>query len=615
MSTPPVTRSGVPLATEIPLSSGELPPGLADGDRLDVLVVGAGGAGLSAAVFATVAGLSTAVVERSAVVGGTTAYTAGTTWVPGTRHAADVGAGDSREEVARFLDASVGPHAPRALRDAFIDLGPEAVTVMERGSSVAYRARQMHPDYLTQLPGARLSGRALEPRPFDGRRLGERLALVRPPTPEFTAFDGMSLERDDIGHLMGAHPADESRAHLLALRRAYRDALREHGRDTRRTMGNALVAGLLHTLDERRAPVLTRSEVRSVVRVGDGFRVAITIEPAATGADPDLIEITARHLIFATGGFNRHPERRADLLPGHPDEWCPGAPGHTGQAHDLLDGLGGRYGRRAFSHVFYAPVSRRRRADGTWAVFPHFVMDRAKPRMVVVDRNGNRYLNEATSYHLFGAQMVMHDHEDPGSASPSFLITDAEGMRRYGLGMVRPFATERALRGYADEGYLVRADTVAELAGRLGVPAESLERTVLRANETAARGEDPDFHRGANAYQRFNGDPGSETGHPNIGPIDRAPFFAVRIYPGDIGAATGYVTDAAAAVLDDDGERLGGVYAVGNDMQSVMGGTYPAPGITIGPGLVFAYAAVRDIAGAPLPGADSVVPLPGWDAR
>lgn len=619
----------IPLSTEIPLASGELPAGLSTGDRLDVLVVGAGGAGLSAAVFATVAGLSTAIVERSSVVGGTTAFTAGTTWVPGTRHAADVGADDSRDDVSRFLDAAVGPHAPRALRDAFIDLGPEAVAVMERGSSIVYRARQIHPDYLTQLPGARLAGRALEPHPFDGRALGERLALVRPPTPEFTVFGGMSLERDDIGHLLGAHPTDESRAHLLALRRAYRDAVREHGRDTRRTMGNALVAGLLHTLDERAAPVLTRSEVRAVVRDDDGFRVTIAVgiddpetvgsgeiaNAAAAGADPELITITARQVVFATGGFNRHPERRADLLPGHPDEWCPGAPGHTGQAHDLLDGLGGRYGRRAFSHVYYAPVSRRRRADGSWAVFPHFVMDRAKPRMVVVDQHGHRYVNEATSYHLFGAEMVMHDHEDPGTATPSYLITDAEGMRRYGLGVVHPFARQRTLDGFVDEGYLLRADTIAGLAGQLGVPQQALERTVLRANEMAAAGEDPDFHRGSNAYQRFNGDSDAESGHPNLGPIASAPYFAVRLYPGDIGAATGYVTDAAAAVLDASGERIDGIYAVGNDMQSVMGGTYPAPGITIGPGLVFAYAAIRDIAGAPLPGADTVEPLPGWDAR
>src|SRR5699024_9897020 len=134
----------------------------------------------------------------------------------------------------------------------------------------------------------------------------------------------------------------------------------------------------------------------------------------------------------ASGGFNRSPERRARLLPGHDLDWCPGAPGHTGQAHDLIDELGGRYGTAGLAHTYYASLSRRRRSDGSWAVFPHFVMDRAKPHMVVVDQNGHRFLNESTSYHLFGMRMVAHDHEKPGRSVPSFLITDAEGMRRYG---------------------------------------------------------------------------------------------------------------------------------------------------------------------------------------
>jgi len=375
--------------------------------------------------------------------------------------------------------------------------------------------------------------------------------------------------------------------------------------DTRRTMGNALIAALLHTLDQAHAPVLTRSEVTSLQRDGDAWRAVISTEG-------DEISVRAANVVVGSGGFNRHPDRRAALLPGHDIDWCPGAPGHTGQAHDLVEGLGGRYGTAGFSHTFYAPVSRRQREDGTWAVFPHFVMDRAKPHMLVVDQHGRRYLNEATSYHLFGKQMVMHQHEDPGSAAPSYLITDATGMWKYGLGMVRPFARERALRRYMDDGYLTRAETLTQLASALGIPDGQLEATVAHSNASAARGEDPEFHRGLNDYQRFNGDPASETGHPNIAPVEGGPYYAVQLYPGDIGASTGFTTDASAAVLAADGSRLGGLYAVGNDMQSMMGGTYPAPGITIGPGLVFAYAAVRDIVGAALPGASNRVEPKGW---
>ncbi len=598
----------MPLATELPTADGQPPAALHEGDELDVLVIGAGGAGLSAAVFAAIAGMRTAIIERTEHVGGTTAFTAGTTWVPGTTHAEEIGAADSRAEARAFLDAAVGPHSPAALRERFLELGPEAVTVLEAGSHVTYRAREKHPDYLTQLSGSRLSGRALEPHPFDGAQLGERLALVREPLPEFTAFGGMSLERDDIGHLLGAHPEEESRSHLLALRRAYRDSLDAHGRDSRRTMGNALIAGLLGTLDDARVPVLTQSEVTSVSsRSHDGpYRVVIS-EAGRRQA------ITARNIIFASGGFNRSPERRAQLLPGHDLDWCPGAPGHTGQAHDLIDDLGGRYGSAALAHTYYAPVSRRQREDGSWAVFPHFVMDRAKPHMVVVDQDGHRYLNESTSYHLFGMRMVGHDNEIPGRSIPSFLITDAEGMHRYGLGMVHPFQSESRLAGHVESGYLFRGDSIAELAGAIGVPATELQTTIERLNGPASVGEDPDFHRGANDYERFNGDAGSPTGHPNVAPVDGGPYYAVRLFPGDIGASTGYVTDESAAVLTASGEPIDGIYAVGNDMQSVMGGVYPAPGITIGPGLVFAYAAVRDILGRPLPGAEATRTVPGWD--
>lgn len=612
--------SAPPVATSVPTADGESPAQLHDGDTLDVIVVGAGGAGMSAAVFATLAGLRTAIIERTEYVGGTTAFTAGTTWVPGTHHAAEVGAADSRSEAEEFLDASIGEHAPEDLREVFLDLGPEAVAVMENGSQVSYRAHKLHPDYLTQLPGSKLSGRALEPYPFDGRRLGPRLALVRPPLPEFTAFDGMSLERDDIGHLAGAHPKEESRSHLLALRRSFRDALDEYGMDTRRTMGNALVAGLLHTLDEHEVPVLTRSEVSQISPVHNS---TADEAPGSVAGSPELYDVVinqagtdlrvkAHNIIFASGGFNRSPERRAQLLPGHNMEWCPGAPGHTGQAHDLIDHLGGRYGTSALAHTYYAPVSRRQRGDGTWAVFPHFVMDRAKPHMVVVDQDGHRYLNESTSYHLFGMRMVLHNHESPARAMPSFLITDAIGMHKYGLGMVRPFQSEPKLNRHVESGYLVRGSSIAELAGELGIAGESLVKTIARTNESARNGEDPDLHRGGNDYERFNGDSGSETGHPNIAAVDGGPYYAVRLFPGDIGASTGYVTDTTAAVLGAEGSPIPGIYTVGNDMQSMMGGTYPAPGITIGPGLVFAYAAVRDIVGGSLPGAETRQRVDDW---
>jgi succinate dehydrogenase/fumarate reductase flavoprotein subunit len=299
-----------------------------------------------------------------------------------------------------------------------------------------------------------------------------------------------------------------------------------------------------------------------------------------------------RGVVMASGGFNRHPKRRAELLHLPTAEHSPAAPGHTGEVHDLALAAGARYGEGALDSAFWAPVSVRRRADGSTAVFPHLVMDRGKPGMVAVNKAGRRFVNESTSYHLF-VQAMYKAHETVPSI-PAFLITDSEGLRRYGLGMLRPGG--RGLAPFLAEGYLTEAPSLAELAGKLGIDAAGLTETVARLNEYARTGSDPEFGRGTTAYHRVNGDASRGLPNPNLGPIGAPPFYAVRLLPGDIGAATGLVTDEDAQVLGPDDRPIGGLYAVGNDMQSVMGGVYPGPGITIGPAIAFAHAAMRHAA-------------------
>jgi len=294
-------------------------------------------------------------------------------------------------------------------------------------------------------------------------------------------------------------------------------------------------------------------------------------------------------VILATGGFNRHPDKRAAMLPGIDMAWCVGAPGHTGAAHDLAESVGAVYGPRGVSDCFWAPVSLRKRADGSTAVFPHFVFDRAKPGMVTVNQQGDRFLNESTSYHLFGIAMQEANRQVP--CIPAYLITDAQGMRKYGLGMVRP--NGMGLAAALADSYVTQGRTLKELAGKLGIPGDRLEQTISRLNVAAASGEDPDFGRGTTLYQRANGDATWPGPNPSLGPIVHGPFYALRLYPGDIGAATGFRTDGDARALDAAGRAIPGLYAAGNDMHSAMGGTYPGPGITIGPGLVFAYLAAR----------------------
>jgi hypothetical protein len=564
--------------------------------EFDLIVIGAGGGGLSAAVFAAIDGAKVLVVEHTAWVGGTTAWSAGTTWVPGTHHASKVNPYDSLANAENYLNHAVGDQSAASLRAAFLTHGAQAVATIESNSSVKFRPYPKHPDYISDLPGSTLNGRALEPVPFDGRLLGEWFDLLRPPIPEFTVLGGMMVDRTDINHLLAMTQSWTSFKHSAGiLWRHVRDRL-SYPRGTRLVMGNALVARLLHSLSQHpNASLMLNTSVKAFEQDASGRVVGVQLQ----GKCGSCRVFTHQGVVLASGGFNRDPVQRAEKLPGIPAAWCPAAPGHTGQALSLATSLGAQFGtpsdapsrQKPQSPAFWAPVSLRNRPDGTTAVFPHFVMDRAKPGMITVNQAGMRFVNESTSYHLFALGM------QATGAMPAYLIADAKALRQYGLGMVRPGG--RGLGPFLADGYLTEAPTLADLAKRLGIDANGLIHSVTQNNAFASSGVDELFHRGETAYQQNIGDSLAETLNPNLGLIDEAPFYAVKLYPGDIGAAEGLLTNTHAQVLDSQGQPISGLYAVGNDMNSIMGGVYPAPGITIGPGLVFAHIATKHAASNP----------------
>ena len=456
--------------------------GLPDGAAFDLVVIGAGGAGLSAAVYAAIDGAKVLVVEHTEFVGGTTAWSAGTTWVPGTHHSRTVNPSDTLAEAATYMNHAVGAQAPAALREAFLQHGVAAVAKIEAQSSMRYRPYPKHPDYISDLPGATLSGRALEPVPFDGRLLGDLFALLRPPIPEFTVLGGMMVDRTDINHLLAMTQSWASFTHSLRiLLRHLRDRL-SHARGTRLVMGNALVGRLLHSLaSHAHATLALNTSVQTLERDASGRVTALQLRSGSVQC-----RVVARHgVVLASGGFNRDLALRAEKLPGIPAEWCPAAPGHTGEALALARGLGAVQGQGAQSPAFWAPVSLRQRADGSTAVFPHFVMDRAKPGMITVNQAGERFVNESTSYHLFALAM------QAAQAVPAYLIADAKALRRYGMGMVRPGG--QGLAPFLADGYLTQAPTLAALAQQLGISAEGLAASVANNNAFAETGVDTQF--------------------------------------------------------------------------------------------------------------------------
>ncbi len=558
-------------------------------DTVDLVVIGSGGAGFSAALNAAIDGARVLLVERMAHVGGTTALSAATTWVPGTQRGLAVNPDDTPERVATFLNLAVGERSDAKLRQAFIDNGPHAIAKLEANSALQFQVRMLHPDYLSELEGSVLRGRAIEPQPFDGKLLGPNLPLVRNPIPEFTVLGGMMVDRDDIFHLLRLTETWKSFSYSVRIIvRHFLDKLL-HPRSTRLVMGNAMIARMLYSYIQRQGMLVTNTEATQLLQDGN------TIQGVAlqqTLPDGSVVKRTVRSkggVVMASGGFNRHTTRRANMLPGAKEAWCPAGPGHTGKAQDLALQAGGQLGSGGLSHAFWAPVSTRQRADGSTAVFPHFVMDRGKPGMITVDSQGQRYVNESTSYHLFGIAMQARNATTP--SVPSWLVCDAGALKRYGIGMVRPGG--KGLEPFLVDGYLKQGKTLAELAQQLNVPAGKLKATVDRFNTFADNGVDEDFQRGTTDYQRANGDATWHGPNPCLGALRDGPFYAVALYPGDIGAATGLLTDGDARVLNAQGVAIDGLYAAGNDMHSVMGGVYPAPGITIGPGVTFGYLAAK----------------------
>ena len=543
-------------------------------------MLGAGAGGMTAALTAAVLGLRVLLIEKTGVVGGTTARSAGSVWVPNSRHSPP--GEDSFEKALTYLQQAVGNRLDTDRATAFLRAAPEMVDLLEDNTAVRFRAYPYHPDYLATLEGATLRGRVLEPVPFDATVLGPRFRNLRPPLPEFMLFGRMMVDRADIGHLMDATRKISSFRHAIRLLARYgADRLRHH-RGARLVMGNALVGRLYHALLQRNVPLLLSTEVASITL--DGGRVS----GAAVKRGPAPSEIRARAgVVLATGGFSCHPDLRRRLLPASLDDSSPVVESATGDGLRLAERVGGHLAEHD-SNSFWAPVSRRRRADGSMAVFPHFVLDRGKPGALAIDPTGRRFVNEATPYHLFGEALFATLRRFPQGTC--HLICDDAFIEKYGLGMVRP--RRMNLRTAIEEGYVVTANTLDDLAGRLPVQAGVLSATVARHNRFAESGKDEEFGKGEDAYQRNLGDP-AHGPNPCIGPIAKPPLYALGIHPGDIGASAGLACDASARVRDTNGAPIDGLYACGNDMESIMAGRYPGPGITLGPAMTFGFIAAR----------------------
>jgi 3-oxosteroid 1-dehydrogenase len=529
-------------------------------DRVvDVLIAGTGAAGLTAAIAAVDRKRRVLVVESTAKWGGTTSISGGGLWMPANPLMQRAGAGDSVEEALTYMEEvieDVGPASSRERKLAFLGTVPEVFMFLER-HGVRWARSKDYPDYYPDKPGGRI-GRAIEVRPFNVKRLGEWAANSR-------ATEGIPLPvmTDDVwllarawstpsGFVRGARFVGRVIGGLATRKRLFGS-------------GGALASSLMYIVQQQQTHVWLSSPVTEL----------ITDDGAVTGAvvvrDGKPMRIRARQgVILAAGGFARNTEWREKY---HGIAGYSSAPeGDLGTAIDLGARAGGALALMDDAWWGAATVG----PDGQKG----FVLwERSFPFSIVVDSAGNRFTNESASYIDFGHAMLNRDVP----SIPSWLVTDVRHSRRY---LSTSYLTGK--KKWIEAGLLLQAPTIAELAVKMGVDAAQLQATVERFNRFAQTGTDADFGRGQTAYDNYYGDPRVKP-NPNLGALEKGPFSAVRLYPGDLGTKGGLVTDADARVLREDGSVIPGLYAAGNTTASVMGRTYPGAGSTIAPAVVFGY--------------------------
>lgn len=563
-------------------------------ENCDVLVIGSGAGGLATALCAAHRGQEVLVVEKEPVFGGTTARSGGWMWLPGSEVTARAGIEDSAAAARTYLEHEAGAHFDARRVDAFLSAVPKAVDFYERNTRLQFDLGAFFADYHPDAPGGVAGGRSMVARPFDGRELGKEIGRLRPPLQEITFLGMMIGSGKELLHFFNVLRSPVS---AFFVGRLFAKFLRDkalHGRPMRLMNGNALVARLAASCFDKSVPIWTNAPARRLLE-GPGGR----IEGAIVDSREGPVRINARRgVVLAAGGFPHDIERRKRLFPHAPTGYAhasPAPPGNTGDGIRLAEALGATTADELPNAAAWVPISRPVRPDGTLGTFPHFV-DRSKPGVIAVTRSGRRFVNESNSYHDFCQAMVARcQAESPGGEICAFFIADHRAFRKYGLGYAKPAPVPfgRELK----TGYITRGDTLAELGAQLGIDPEQLDRTVKAFNEHAAAGEDPEFHKGSTSYNRSLGDPDNKP-NPCVAPIVKGPFYAVKLVVGDLGTFAGLKCDENARVLGDDGLPLEGLYSVGNDAASIMGGNYPGGGITLGPAVTFGYIAARHMAGA-----------------
>ncbi|MCU0924859.1 MAG: FAD-dependent oxidoreductase [Hydrogenophaga sp.] len=578
----------------------------------DLIVVGSGAAGLATAITAKKRGLDVVVIEKEPVFGGTTALSGGVLWIPLGPHGRQQNPADTREAVRRYMAEETGAFYDEAAVEAFIENGPKMVEFFERETSMQF-VPTLYPDYHPDVPGGVDIGRSILAKPFDIRELGADMARLKPPLKTIT-FIGMMFNSSnaDLKHFFQVTKSFTSFLYVAKRLATHLKELALYRRGIAVTSGNALAARLAKSALDLDIPILTSTPAKGIDM--DGER--------AVGVRTAQGVLRARHgVVLACGGFPHDVKRIAQAYPhvkrGH-QHLSPTPTSNTGDGVNMAEALGGVVDIRFKDAAAWMPVSKVDYGNGEIGVFPH-LLDRYKPGVIGVLANGQRFTNESNSYHDVGAAMMRACEgpaEAPGrspAAAPSegggaarsgepggsftetamWLVCDKTTLAKYGIGFVKP--APMPIGKFLRNGYLKMGNTLAELAQSCGIDPAGLEQTVREYNVGAVKGEDPAYGRGRTSFNRYLADPANQP-NPCVAPVQTGPFYAVKLIMGDLGTFDGIKTSVVGEVLQRDGRPIAGLYAVGNDRASIMGGNYPGAGITHGPNMTFGFVTANHIA-------------------
>lgn len=550
----------------------------------DLVIVGSGGGALTAALCARSQGLEVLVLEKTELVGGSTSMSGGGLWIPNSHLMKDEGVADSEDDALTYFDAVVGDVGPASSLDrrkAYVENAPKMLRFLE-SQGLRFLRQEAWSDYYSDRPGASTRGRSVEPVPYDTRRLGPWESKLRPGMTSALGVLTLSREIAPLSYFNRTAGGLMTGARVLG--RTVAGKVR--GKQLV-AMGTALVGSMLEQAVSQDVQIWLESPLADLV-LQDGQVVGAVVRRA--GRDERVQ--ARRGVLLAAGGFARsdHLRKRFGGNRAQSAAWTAANPGDTGEVLELAMAHGAA--TDLLDEAIWNPSTFM--PDGTRPSYPGRTTGglsraRYRPGSIIVDAAGRRIGNESMSYMELGQRMF--ERNETVSALPSWLIFDDAFRRRYMFGRV----PGRLPQAWIDDGFVKRADSLARLAADCGVDPAGLDQTVQLINEAARTGEDTEYHRGARSYDRFHGDPAVRP-NPCLAPVRRAPFYAIAMFPGDVGTFGGVLTDHRARVLTPDLKPIEGLYAAGNITAGVMGRHYLGSGASIGSSCTFGYIAANDVA-------------------